>query len=84
MRLLVQCELKKAPYSFQLCARDHVFIGQLSYFRAGRYFILWDIVDPRTESNPNPNPEPNPHPNPEPNSNHNPNPDPNCGLYPIR
>ena len=23
---------------------------------AGRYFILWDIVDPRTESNPNPNP----------------------------
>ena len=51
---------------------------------AGRYFILWDIVDPRTESNPNPNPEPNPHPNPEPNSNHNPNPDPNCGLYPIR
>ena len=22
----------------------------------GKYFILWDIVDPRTESNPNPNP----------------------------
>ena len=35
-----------------------------------KYFILWDIVDPRPESNPNPNPEPNPKPNP--------NPDPNC------
>ena len=23
---------------------------------SGRYFILWDIVDPRTESNPNPDP----------------------------
>ena len=22
----------------------------------GKYFILWDIVDPRTESNPNPEP----------------------------
>ena len=40
----------------------------------GKYFILWDIVDPRTESNPNPNP--NPEPNPKPN----PNPDPNCGF----
>ena len=38
----------------------------------GKYFILWDIVDPRTESNPNPNP--NPEPNPKPN------PDPNCGF----
>ena len=35
-------------------------------------FILRDIVDPRTESNPNP--EPNPNPNPKPN------PDPNCGF----
>ena len=32
--------------------------------RGGRYFILLDIVDPRTESNPNPEP----------------NPDPNCGF----
>ena len=40
----------------------------------GRYFILWDIVDPCTESNPEPNPNPNPEPNPKPN----PNPDPNC------
>ena len=37
----------------------------------GRYFILWDIVDPPTESNHNLNP------NPEPKSN--PNPD-NCGF----
>ena len=43
---------------------------------SGRYFILWDIVDPRTESNPNPNP--NPEPNPK--LNPNPNPDPNCGF----
>ena len=45
----------------------------------GKYFILWDIVDPCTESNPNPNPNPEPKPNP--------NPDPNCGfttVYPIR
>ena len=40
----------------------------------GRYFILWDIVDPRTESNPKPEPKPKPEPNP------NPNPDPNCGF----
>ena len=38
----------------------------------GKYFILWDIVDPCTESNPNPEPKPNP--------NHNPNPDPDCGF----
>ena len=29
----------------------------------GRYFILWDIVDSRTEPNPKPNPNPNPDPN---------------------
>ena len=49
----------------------------------GKYF-LWDIVDPRTESNPEPNPEPNPNPKPNPNPNHkpnpNPNPEPNCGF----
>ena len=44
----------------------------------GKYFILWDIVDPRTESNPNPNPKPKPNPEPKPNPN--PNPDPNCGF----
>ena len=33
-----------------------------------KYFILWDIVDPRTESNPNPNANPDP------------NPDPNCAF----
>ena len=59
---------------------------------SGRYFILWDIVDPRTESNPNPNPNPEPNPkpnpkpspnpnsNPEPNPKPNPNPDPYCGF----
>ena len=62
----------------------------------GKYFILWDIVDPRTESNPNPNPNPEPNhkpnhkpnpnhfpepnPNPNPEPNPNPNPDPNCGF----
>ena len=63
---------------------DHTMIG--------RYFILWDIVDPRTESNPNPNRNPQPNPNPEPNPNPNPNPnpepnpkpdsnlEPNCGF----
>ena len=34
-----------------------------SLTQTGRYFILLDIVDPRTESNPNPNPNPNPDPN---------------------
>ena len=33
-----------------------------------KFFILWDIVDPRTESNPNPNANPDP------------NPDPNCAF----
>ena len=59
-----------------------------SLAQGGRYFILWDIVNLRTESNPNPNPNPepnlkpnpNPKPNPEPNSKPNPNPDPNCGF----
>ena len=61
-------------------------------FFLGKYFILWDIVDPRSESNPNrnpnlepkpnPNPNPNPEPNPKPNPNPNPNPnpDPTCGF----
>ena len=40
-----------------------------SLTQTGRYFILLDIVDPRTESNPNPNPNPNPEPNPKPNLN---------------
>ena len=49
---------------------------------SGKYFILWDIVDPRTESNPNPNPnpEPNPEPNPKPHPNPNPKPNPNPNL----
>ena len=38
-----------------------------------KYFILWDIVDPRNESNPNPNPNPEPNPKPNPNPNPNPN-----------
>ena len=54
------------------------------------YFILCDIVDPRTVTNPNPKPNLNPNPNLEPKSNlnpehnskpkPNPNPDPNCGF----
>ena len=48
--------------------------------RPYRYFILWDIVDPRTESNPNPNPNPEPNPKPNPNPNPNPKPNPNLNL----
>ena len=59
-------------YHVRLCQNIHYCIKY--YF--GRYFILWDIVDPRTKSNPNSNPnhEHNPKPNP------NPNPYPNCGF----
>ena len=55
-------------------------VGQRAPLYCDKYFILWDIVDSRTESNPNPNP------NPEPNLNPNPNPNPNhevltnCGV----
>ena len=54
------------PYSY-LAAIEHALC---------KYSILWDIVDPLTESNPNPNP--NPEPNPKPNAN--PNHYPNCGF----
>ena len=76
------------------CGRREPRTGLYFVCGRGRYFILWDIVDPRTESNPNPNlnpepnpkpnpkpnPNPNPEPNPKPNPNPNPDPDPNCGF----
>ena len=55
------------PYSY-LAAIEHALC---------KYSILWDIVDPLTESNPNPNPNPEPNPKPNPNPNPNPNPEPN-------
>ena len=54
--------------------RSFLFLRSGAGLGVGEYFILLDIVDPRTESNPNPNPNPEPNPNP------NPNPDPNCGF----
>ena len=50
------------------------------YQSQGRYFILWYIVDPRTEPKPNPNPNPEPNPNTNPNPNPNPNPAPKRGF----
>ena len=37
--------LHEAPYSFQLCTRDHIVIGQLSYFFGRKNTLLGHFLE---------------------------------------